>query len=139
MKLGLGLGLVGIHTLATVGPTIADIHQAKKEGRNTAWAATTSAVRNNWANLLLLGAKRPIALGLGLAALQVSPAIASAAYGYYQTRNNWIRLTRTPFSQLFEHSDWTMQHQQRGMQSILGARSMLGSEAARMSARYGRS
>lgn len=131
-------GNVGIGAALTYPMIHRDIEEARRENRSVLWAGTKSAVRNNWMNVISTGASRPGMLFLGFAALQVAPALVGVAHGMIRQRNDEIRLSHTPFSQRFEHTDWTWREQQRGMQSISGARSLVGSEAGAFHRRYAR-
>ena len=115
-----------------------DIDVARRENRSVMWAGAKSAVRNNWINIVTIGASRPGLMALGFIALDTAPALVNLGYGMLRQRNDEIRLSHTPFSQRWEHTDWTWRAQQRGMQSISGANSMIGSEAGGMARRYGR-
>jgi hypothetical protein len=115
-----------------------DIDNARRENKSVLWAGVKSAVKNNWTYLLVLGTSNPALAMTGVSLLLASPAIISAGIGFTRARNDAIRLTATPFSQRFEHSDWTWREQQRGMSAISGARNMIGSEAGAFARRYSR-
>jgi len=115
-----------------------DIDLARRENRSVLWAGTKSAVKNNWVWMVTIGANRPTLMAMGLIALQAAPALVNLGAGLVRERNDAIRLSATPFSQRFEHSDWTWRSQQRGLQSINGVHGMIGSEAAAFSRRYNR-
>jgi len=74
--------------------------------------------------------------GMGL--LLGAPGIVGAVTNYYAEKSTRLRYITTPFSQSFAPTEWTAQFQQRGMEAIMGTRSILGSEATRLAAQYGR-
>jgi hypothetical protein len=115
-----------------------DLHKAHEQNQSMLWAGTKSAVKLGWQPLLMWGVKNPMLGWLGLSAIIMAPPLLSAGAQYIRQRNDWIRSAATPFSQKFEHTQWTSQAQQRGLQSISGARSLIGMEAASFASRYGR-
>lgn len=120
-------------------PTIrSDMRQASDSGKNIIWAGAKSAVKNNWQNLLIIGASRPNLLFTGLIALEMAPALTRMGLNYTSIRLDELRQSSVPFSQRYEHSQWASQHQQRGLASINGTRGFLGAEAAAFNSRYRR-
>jgi len=112
--------------------------EAKAQHHSAFWAATKDIVAKNWLTVALIGTSEA---GLGYIAgqiLSMTPAVIHLSSGLVQARNTQFRMASTPFSQSFEHSDWTLRAQQRGLQTLNGANSMLGSEAGAMARRYAR-
>jgi hypothetical protein len=124
--------------LFSYGAIREDIDNARRENRSVLWAGATSAIKNNWTYLLILGTANPTIAMTGVSLLLASPFLMSYGVGMARERNDNIRLAATPFSQRFEHSDWTWREQQRGMSAISGARNMIGSEAGAFARRYSR-
>ena len=58
--------------------------------------------------------------------------------GKYNERFDTVRSAPQPFSQKFEHTDWTLRAQSIALQSMNGGRGLIGTEAGMMAARYGR-
>lgn len=131
-------GNVAVNAAFTYPQMRQDIELARREHRSVMWAGAKSAVKNNWMAIVTIGASRPGLMMLGFMALEAAPALVNLGAGIIRERNDAIRLAATPFSQRFEHTDWTWRSQQRGMQAISGARSMIGSEAGAFARRYGR-
>lgn len=129
----LALG-AGMTALGTIGETKAEIAR----GKSAPSAFLSSFVKNNWMNVVLAGSSR-----VGLASLAL-PMVMGAGDLYTGARNIasgyniGIRTKMRPFSSSFEHSDATMASQQRGMATINGFKSALGTEAAMLAQRYGR-
>ncbi len=78
-------------------------------------------------------------LGLTMG-LPLTRAAGAAVTSSISNQMNHVRLSRTPFSHRFEHSDVTARTQAMGLQAIgsAWAHSNMGSEAALMASRYGR-
>lgn len=134
-KLPLGQGLlIGTAVL----PVLSDTYQAYKERRSVPGEFVRSTFRNTWPLIVTAGMPGGAAVLPLLYALPVLPQIAAGLHGWTMNRNSYVRQSGTPFSHSFTHSDWTAMAQQRGMASIMGTRSLLGSEATAMSARFAR-
>jgi hypothetical protein len=112
--------------------------EAQAHHHSAFWAATKNIVANNWLNVALIGtagAGWGYALGYTIA---MAPSLIHLGSGLVQSRNILMSDMSVPFSQSFEHSDWTLKAQQRGLQALSGANSALGSEAGAMAKRYAR-
>jgi len=133
-------GIVAGLSLFSIPAVYSDIKKAEQEHKSKVWAGTKSAIANNWQNIMVVGwggfkQLRGIAF-LGL--LMGAGTLTQAGVAAVNARNTWIRQAATPFSHSFQMSDWAAAAQQRGMQTITGVRSIIGSEAASLNARYGR-
>lgn len=133
-------GIVGGVAAFSIPSILGDMKKAEQEHKSKLWAGAKSAIAYNWQPIMLLGLSgtRQFAsfgyMGLLLGAGQIT----KAGIDIVNNRNSWIRSAATPFSHSFDASDWAAEAQQRGMQTITGVRSIIGSEAASLNARYGR-
>jgi len=134
------LGIVAGVAAFSVPSVLNDMKTAEQEHKSKLWAGTKSAVAYNWQNVAMIGwggfkqLRGMVWLGVLSAAAPITSGILTAT----GARNRWIRQAATPFSHSFQMSDWAAASQQRGMQTITGVRSLIGSEAASLNARYGR-
>jgi hypothetical protein len=119
-------------------PVISSVQEARREHKSVMWAATKSAVRNNWQFIITLGMRHQMLGMFALGLVESAPPLIGLAGQFVKNRNDELRLSHAPFSQRFEHSDMTYKHQLRGLQSIQGTRSMIGGEAAQFAGRYSR-
>lgn len=115
-----------------------EISHAREEHKSVAKALGSSFLRNNWQSLLFLGTKHPFLYQLELSALMMLPNAVSPVITGINDRINTMRRVTTPFSQRFEHSDWSLRSQQMGLQSISQGQGFIGSEAGMFAAKYGR-
>jgi hypothetical protein len=115
-----------------------DMNKARRERRSVLWAGAKSAVKNNWMQVAMIGLGNQTLGFLGMQALQMAPTLVNMGGAFIKTRNDSLRISSVPFSQQFEHSDWSLKAQQQGMQAINGANSMIGSEAGEFARRYSR-
>ncbi len=115
-----------------------DVREAQRTGKNVAWALTKSSVQNNFLNLITIGLTRPLIWQAGIMAVQMAPAMVSLGMTMQRKASDTFRLGVQPFSQKFEHSEYSYQMQQRGLSSINGNRSSIGGEAALMHSRFAR-
>jgi hypothetical protein len=121
-------------TTAVGAMSISGFNQRVKEGQNPAFAAAMEGV--NFAAQMML----PISAQIALYGIPATRAATQLVVGAVQKHNTFVRMSRTPFSHRFEHTDVTSRMQQMGLQSIGAAwgHANMGSEASMMARRYGR-
>jgi hypothetical protein len=119
-------------------PVMADTYAAYRQGKNVPGEFVKSTFHNAWPFLLTMGMRGASLWGGLLAMAPVAPMVASSLYSLVEQRSHYLRQSHTPFSHSFNHSDYSLMAQQRGMQTISGVRSMIGSEAGAMAQRYAR-
>lgn len=123
----------------TIPAVLGDMKTAKAQGKSPLEAGVGSIVRNNWMNVVMLGSRAPTMGFFALGLMATAPAAAYTGIRNFSSGYNLkVRQSLTPFSGSYEHSDITMSAQQRGMSTINGYRSILGSEAAALAQRYSR-
>lgn len=118
--------------LLTYG-AITGTRERVEKGQNPAFAAAMEA--GTVALGLLLNPVAQIGLFVGV---PLGRAAASAVIGQVKEHNNMMRLSRTPFSHRFEHSDVSARAQALGLQQIGAAwgHARMASEASMMAKRY---
>ena len=136
-RAGFGLIVTGIPMMLGIKNTYRE-HRAAGEGRIVAGIQSFSMQALPYLMTFDMPFGRQLAFQLGFAALTYVPAIVGGIASYYAYRSTYLRMASTPFSQSFAPTRWTSEMQQRGMESIMGTRSILGSEASRLAAQYGR-
>lgn len=105
-----------------------------RNGTNPAFAAAAEGTQ--FAASVML----PLPAQMALFGIPVTRAVTSAVITGVRSHNNFVRLSKTPFSHRFEFSETAWRAQQLGLQSIgaAWAHSSMGSEAGMMSRRYSR-
>lgn len=121
-------------------PIVGAAAQAHREKRDVITAAARATVETQWPLVVAMGIRAPLygPAVVGLSLLGTVPDLAGAAHGLIRARNVGISEARRPFSHRFEHTQASFEAQQRGLQSIYGARSMIGAEAGAFAQRYAR-
>jgi hypothetical protein len=126
-----GVGLLGISAAA-------DFRHNRDQGHSLVGSAARSGFSNFWPEALTLGMRGAGPITVGLYAMQAIPSLATAAYGWSQARDMYVRKSLRPFSHSFNPSDFALSAQQRGLQSMQNNGGLIRSEAAMLAQRYTR-